>query len=426
MSPRAVGHAGAALVSDDGVGALFACPAAIARRDAHRIQLAGLFIDDDVWLEGDDHPRIADRGPTELVPLAGAITTLGPLVVGAAIATTASLDRRLPAPEPGLPVATVMSDFPHRYAALETRWTRRTAAIGAAARPAEWLAIGASATLARVDAAETRRMWAGFGGRDLPLGTPVRDVIVGVDARDALVPGGALGALVAPVDVPIELALGASWSDDVDATGAATIEVARAPPAPVEAPTVEAGGARARGRFTSPLVLHAGVRWVGERYAVEGGATAWTYPGGTGDDWEITGARVVDGSGASAPIDGMTTRIGRRTHAAARASVDVEVLPGFVWMSAGYGWRGAAQSVQGTTIGGVERGGHTVALGAEISAGAAVITLGWSRHLARDTTAGAPGLLWDNPLATEALPANTGVHGHSRDMVGIGVEVSAE
>jgi hypothetical protein len=194
---------------------------------------------------------------------------------------------------------------------------------------------------------------------------------VAVEARDALVPGGAIGALVAPADVPLELALGASWSAAALATGDADISVARTPPSAavdIQAPTVDARGARASGRFASPLVLHAGVRWIGARHAVEGGATAWSYRDG-GDDWTITGARVVDETGASAPIERMSTRIGRRSHGALRASADVELLPGFAWISVGYGWRGAAQSRHATTLGGVDRGGHTLALGAELTAG---------------------------------------------------------
>lgn len=428
VSPRAIGHAGAALVSDDGPAALFACPAAMARRDARRVQLGGLVVDDDVWLAGDDHPRISDRGPAELVPVLGGVGALGPVIVGIGFATTASLDRRLPEPEPGLPAATVIADFPHRYAALDARWTRRSLALGVAARPTEWLAVGASGALSRVDAQERRRVWAGFG-RDMPLGYPARDVIVAIDARDALVPGGALGALIAPADVPLELALGASWTAGVDATGDAAVSVANTPPATgvnIQAPTVEAAGARAAGAFASPLVLHAGVRWVGERHALEGGATAWSYPGAaTGDVWTISGAEVVDETGARAPIERFATRVGRRSHAAARASVDVEVVPGFAWLSAGYAWRGAAQARNATTLGGVDAGGHTLALGAELTAGDVVITLGWSRQLARATTVLAPGLPWDNPIAPEALPANLGRYGHSRDVVGIGVEIAA-
>ncbi len=427
VSPRAVGRAGAALVSDDGPAALFACPAAIARRGERRAQLGGLFIDDDVWLSTAAHPRISDRGPSELVPLAGAVGHLGPVVVGVAIATTASLDRRLPAPEPGLPADTVSADFPHRHAALEARWTRRTAAAGLALRATEWLALGATATVARVDAVERRRVWAGFGGRDLPSGNPVRDVDVTVTGADRLIPGAALGALVAPPEVPLELAVGASWAGDVHLDGDATVAWGRTPPpagSATTAPTVVAADATARARVASPLALQAGVRWVGERHAIEAGAAAWTYLAADVPAWHIDGARVVDDTGASAPLDRLPSRIGRRSHGALRVSGDLEILPGFLWLSAGYGWRGAAQATRATTLGGVDRGGHILAAGAELTAGAATVTVGWSRQLARETVVGAPGLPADNPFAAGAPAANLGRHGHSRDVVAVGLELA--
>ena len=418
LSPRAIGHAGASLVSDDGPAALFACPAALARRSERRAQLAGLFIDDDVWLGGTtSHPRISDRGPAELAPLAGAIQEFGPLIVGLAFTTTASIDRRLPAPEPGLPAATVSADFPHRYAALELRRTQRTLALGAAVRATDWLALGLTATVARADAREARRIWAGFGGRD-PLGDPQRDITVTVDGRDGFVPGAAAGLLIAPADVPLELALGAAWSDDLRAGGTAVLTTARNPP------TLDTGTTSARGDFAAPLTLHAGVRWVGARYTVEGGATAWSYRDGVDDGWQLAGVRIVDDSGAEATLTRFATRAGRRTHGALRASADVEVLPGFLWLAGGYAWRGAGQSRLATTLGGIDGGGHTLAFGAELTAGAAVITLGWSRQLARTIEVTAPALPYDNPFAGGAEAANLGKHGQARDLVGLGLELT--
>ena len=423
LSPRAVGHAGASLVSDDGPAAWFACPAATARRGGRRVQLAGMIADDDVWLAGDGaHPRIGDRGPAEQLPLAGVVLEAGPIIVGAALATTESIDRRLPAPESGLPAATVSADFPHRYAGLELHHRRRTLAIGAAVRATDWLAVGLSATAARVESREARRIWAGFGGRDA-LGDPQRDITVTVDGRDGFVPGAAAGALIAPADVPLELAIGASWSADVTARGEVTASPVRSPP------SVERLAPGATRTTSSPLILHAGIRWVGARYTLEGGATAWAYreaPGGAVPDgaWQLDGLRIIDDSGATAMMPHLASRAGRRSHGALRASADVEVLPGFLWLAAGYGWRGAGQSQLTSTVGGIDGGGHTVAFGAELTAGAAVITVGWSRHLARAVAIDAPALPYDNPFAGGALPANRGEHGQSRDHVGLGLELT--
>jgi hypothetical protein len=417
LSPRAIGHAGASLVSDDGPAALFACPASLARRADRRVQLAGGFVDDDVWLAGADHPRVGDRGPAETVPLLGAVDTFGPLVVGLAFATTASIDRRLPVPEDALPAATVIADYPHRYAGFELRHRRHTLAAGAAVRPTEWLALGATLTASRIEALEARRVWAGFEGRD-PLGDPARDVTITADAVAPVVPGGALGALVAPVDVPLELALGVAWTTAAEGDGDVSAIAVRTPP------TVEAGAATATFRTPSILALHAGVRWVGARYTVEAGASAWQIGDGASDAWTLSGVRIVDDSGATADLTRFATRAGRRSHGALRASGDLEVLPGFLWLSAGYAWHGAGQSRRGTTLSGVDPGGHTLALGAEITAGNAVITVGWSRQLARTVTVGEPALPFDSPFAGGTAAANLGEHGQARDHVGLGLEVA--
>ncbi len=418
LSPRAIGHAGAALVSDDGPAALFACPASLARRSERRVQLAGGFVDDDVWLAGADHPRIGDRGPAETVPLLGAIDTLGPVVVGLAFATTASIDRRLPVPEDALPPATVISDFPHRYAAFDLRHRRHTVALGGAIRPAEWLALGATVTASRVEAREARRVWAGFEGID-DLGDPARDVTITADAVAPVVAGGALGALVAPVDVPLEIALGVTGTAAAEGDGEVSAVAVRTPP------TIEAGAATATFRTPSMLAMHAGVRWVGARYTVEAGASAWHVGDGAADAWTLSGVRIVDASGATADLTRFATRAGRRSHGALRASGDLEVLPGFLWLSAGYAWHGAGQSRRGTTIGGVDPGGHTLALGAEITAGNAVITAGWSRRLARTVTIDEGSALpFDNPFDGGTAPANLGEHGQARDHVGLGLELT--
>jgi len=419
LSPRAIGHAGASLVSDDGGAAAFVCPAAIARRDGARGQLAGLIVDDDVWLDaGPGHPRVRDLGPAELLPSLGVQVGWGRIVLGASLAVTESIDRRLPTPAPGLPDAAVIADHPHRYAGTDARWTRTTAALAVAVRATDWLAVGAALTLGRVDAGEERRLWAGFSGRD-PVGTPGRDVTVAIAADDPLVPGATVGALVAPAEVPLELGVGVAWADDVRLAGPATIAAVRSPP------SIDAAAAQARARFGSALTLAAGVRWLGERWAVEAGATAWTYPTGH-DGWTIDGARVIDDSGATAAIAGVPTRLTRRSHGAVRASLDVELAPGFLWMSAGWSWRGAgtpAARTTTTTIG-LDPGGHTLGAGMSVSAGAATITLGVARQLARTVTVEAPGLPLDNPFGGGGEPANLGAHGRSRDLVGVGVELA--
>ncbi len=416
LSPRAIGHAGAALVSDDGAAAVFQCPAAIARRDAHRVQLAGVAIDDEAALGTDRHPRVTDGGGAAVVPLLGAQGRLGPLVIAASFAVIDQLDRALSVPAPGVLDSDVVKYFPHRYAGLDAGWTRRAIAVAAAWRATDWLAIGASVTLAQVDVHERRRLWAGFRGRD-PIAQPSRDLDLALSGGDGLIPGAVLGVLIAPLDTPLELAAGVAWADDVRVDGEVAIDALNF------VPLIEAVAPRATARFGSPLTSSIGARWLGERYAVEGAATWTRYP--TGDDaWQVTGVRVVDQSGARAALTRVPTRLPRREHGALAIAVDVEALPGFVWLTGAYRWASSSSPATQVATIGADPGGHTFAGGLEISAGPAVITVGVARQLARATRVASPGLHLDNPFPGGTAPANLGRHSVSIDLVGLGLEIA--
>jgi len=417
LSPRAIGHAGAAVASDDGGAAVFTCPAAIARRDTRRAQLAGLAIDDEVALITPDHPRVKDGGGATLAPAVSAAGHLGPVVLAVAYATTEAFHRDLPVAGLELPAADVAARFPHRYAGSVASVQRQTVGAAAAIRPTEWLALGVAVTLAQVDLEERRRLWAGFAGRD-PLAQPTRDVDVDLTAGDGLVPGGALGALIAPLDAPLEVAVGASWSDDVRADGDAAVRaVAGAAQVAAVAPATAI-------RLGSALTANLGVRWLGERYAIEGAATWTAYPTGA-DAWAITGVELVDESGARARLTRLPSRLPRRGHGALAAAVDVEVIPGFAWLALGYRWTTAASALPALSTVGADLGGHTLAAGLELSAGDATITIGVAHQLSRQATARGPGLALDNPFPGGVAPANLGAHATALDLVGIGLELSA-
>lgn len=416
LSPRAIGHAGAALVSDDGAAAPYLCPAAIARRDERRAQLAGVLIDDETALTTADRPRVADGGGAALAPLVGAQGHLGSLVFAASFAVTESLDRRLPVPSAELPAADVVARYPHRYAGLTASWTRRTLAAAVAWRANDWLALGASVTLAQVDVEERRHLWAGFAGRD-PLAQPTRDVDVGLAASDGLIPGAALGALIAPLDTPLELAVGVAWSDDVRADGAVTID------ARTDAPVVATVAPRAQLRVGSALTAGLGVRWLGERYAVEGAATWTAYPTGR-DRWQLTGVELVDQSGARARLTALPTRLPLRAHGSLAAAVDVAAVPGFAWLTVGYRFTTAASSDVTVATVGAAPAGHTLAAGIELAVDGAAITIGVAHTFAADVAIAAPGLPLDNPFAGGSAPANLGRHGATTDVVGVGLELA--
>jgi hypothetical protein len=418
LSPRAIGHAGASLVSDDGAAAVFQCPAAIARRDTRRAQLAGVALDDEVVLLAPGHPRVGDVSGASVMPLVGAAGHLGEFVLAVALATTERLDHQLPVPRRELPTTEIAAQFPHRYDGLAAHQRRQSLGVAAALRPTEWLAIGATITLSQVELEERRRLWAGFAGRD-PLAQPGRDIDVTLAAGDGLVPGAALGALIAPLDTPLELALGVAWSDDVRADGDVTATAASD-----EAATVLASAPHTTTRHGSALTTAVGVRWLGERYALEGAATWTAYPTGS-DPWSITNLELIDESGVRAAVRRLPTRLPRRGHGALSAAVDLEIVPTFAWLSLGYRWASDAASTPRRSTVGDAPGGHTVALGLELAAGDATITIGVAHQLTTSHTTSRPGLSLDNPFPGGVAPANLGTHQASLDLVGIGLELSA-
>ena len=420
-TPRAIGRAGAGLVSDDGGGAVLANPAGMARRDTTRVQVGGVAVDHDLSYRSAQPaaPDISDAGAPALAPLVAAQTTIGPLVVGAAYATTAQRERRLPVPRPDQSDADVVRLFPHRYAGLSSTVKRRTAAAAAAVRATDWLAVGLTVSLSRAELDERRRLWAGFGGRD-PLASASRDVELGLDGVDAVVPAAGLGALIAPASAPLEIALAASWSDDVDVDGDAAASADGTP-------QVSARRARARTEVAAPLLLRAGVRWLGERWAAEVGGDLWILPGGIDRPrWRVDGLDVIDDTGLRAPIDDVPSLLAQRSHGALRAAIDAEVLAGFVWLTAGWAWSGAATPADRQTPAFADLGGHTAALGVEIATGGITVTAGWSRLFGTTRWAEPGAVPRENPFDAGTEPANTGRYQGSRDVIGVAVELALE
>jgi hypothetical protein len=425
VSPRAVGRAGAAVVSDDGAGALVLNPAALARREAARVQLGVVVIDDDAHFDAvGEGPIAIERGPSTVVPVGGGAMRLGPLVVGAALLDDAVLARAFPEPEPGQPVDDVERLFPHRYAGLALSHRRRTLAVGASWRATEWLAIGASLTASRESLAETRRVWAGFTGRDM-VASAERDITVRVDGTDAFVPGGAVGVLAAPADVPIELGVSASYADAARIDGGVAASVAR----PGMPPTVELASPRAQITLRAPLIVRTGARWLAERWILELAGELALFPSdGASDcrpcsDWTIDGVTVVDDTGARGAVDTLRSRFVRRAHGAVRVAADVELVPGFLWGTAGYAYQSAATPRDRSSASGADLGGHTAAVGVEIATDGATITLGVARTFTPGVAVDVTRLTLDNPFAAGTTSTGQGTSSFTRDVVALTAEL---
>src|SRR3954467_5830792 len=78
-SPRAIGRAGAAVVGDDGGGALLVNPAAMARRETRRVGLGAAVMGDAREWQGlaEGAPLSVGRAGSRLAPLGAAIGAIG-------------------------------------------------------------------------------------------------------------------------------------------------------------------------------------------------------------------------------------------------------------------------------------------------------------------------------------------------------------
>jgi hypothetical protein len=116
------------------------------------------------------------------------------------------------------------------------------------------------------------------------------------------------------------------------------------------------------------------------------------------------------------------SRISQHTHVALRVAVDVELIPGFLWATAGY-----AMSTLGTPAARLspsfgDLGGHTLGLGLESTAAGVTVTLGWSRTWSLATSA-PTALKLDNPFESGDGPVYSGTYDGSLDQIGVLLEL---
>jgi hypothetical protein len=429
---RSIGRAGTAVVSGDGGTSILVNPAGLARRTETRAQVGVALHDDDATYRSPDagetnSPVIRDRAQPVAAPSAGLATSLGPVVVGAAVLVAGNLERTLPAPQVGQPAEDVSRLFPHRYGGLELDFRRRVVVVGAATRVGEWLGVGVAAGASDVTIGERRRLWAGFAGRtaDEQVGAPAWDVDLAMRASDHFVPLAAGGLLVAPPQLPVEMAAAVTWSADAYSDGDATL-IAAGDSAPIIIDT----GAGAAVRVASPTTLRTGLRYLGERVIAEAAADlVWYRDAGKLPVWRVHDLAVSDVvSGRVDEIERVPSLAAVRDHAVIRSAVDVEAVPGLLWITAGYAFSTAGTSRAHVSPVWGDTGGHTVAAGVEASWNQTTLTLGYARLLAQTRTIAADETSIDvvNPFDAGSAPAAPGRHGRAHDAVGLSIEVAWE
>lgn len=437
VGARAVGRAGAAVVSADDGAALWYNPAGLARRGGWRAQLGlGLAAGGGDYLSNafaDMAPTIEDRGAVAATPTSGLQGSFGERwVVGVAY-----LEPSDHAYDSATPFGDVVDtcgleaenqqrqQYPHRYAGTQLRYTRRGAGLGAAVRALPWLAVGAAVLAFDVTLVEDRTI-SGLPG----VGDEVKGLCTAYDmaltarGSDRLVPGVTLGMLVAPPDAPLELALSLAWSDDARLSGAPSLDSSRGYPAGRLATAAVDADAQAEATLALPLVARAGARFLGARFAVE--LTGELLHGAALEDWSVRGVTLTaTDTGAAAPLTTIPAAAVLRNTWALRGAVDVDVTEGLT-LTGGYAFRRGGVTRSSLTPALADLDTHTVAVGAEIRAGGATITVGFSHAfgVAVDLATTASRAVVLHPLAPGGdVPAAGGRYDTSDTLLGIAVEL---
>jgi hypothetical protein len=417
-SPRAIGRAGAATVGDDGGGALLINPAAMARRSTTRIEAGASIVEDDVQWQSDTEGAPLSRGQagSRIAPIGSVIGAVGRWVLGIGAMTSGVSDRSLARPSQ---LHDLGSSYGYRYTGIAGGYRRDTLSIGAARRLGNSLALGLSLGASRISVTEHRRIWAGWERREA-IGDPTSDVDVLLSGTDSVSPSAVAGVLYAPDDTQIELGASVAWARTVRLDGTVTADGD-----PSTGPTiVDTGPARAQLAVAQPIAVRAGGRYAGDRVVAELDGDLWIARRGSAlTAWAIDGVHAIDSTGVDAAVARVPSRISQQTHVALRVSVDVELIPGFLWATTGY-----AMSTLGTPASRLspsfgDLGGDTLGLGLEATAGGFTATLGWSRTWAPATAAPSSSLRLDNPFNSGDAAVAAGTYDGSIDQIGVLLEV---
>jgi hypothetical protein len=184
-------------------------------------------------------------------------------------------------------------------------------------------------------------------------------------------------------------------------------------------------GARGSTRLAGPLELRAGARYLGDRVTLEVVGEVTFYPGGAErENWEIHGVAVRDDSGVTQSLGSVPALAAQRTRGGVRAALDIELLSGFLWLTAGYAYQTGPVSGQylTPTLLGLES--HTLAAGLDASWGELSVTLGYARSFSSTKSVTGTAVDIVNPFGAGTGPAATGTYRDSDGVFGMIVEAS--
>ncbi|ACY14686.1 hypothetical protein [Haliangium ochraceum] len=426
-SARSIGRAGAGLVGEDGAAALLDNPGGLARREQWRAQVGvGVHQSPLRYRPGEDDSaaQLDDGAAASSAPLLGVQGSFASLLVGLAYLEPSELRRALPAAGDQLPAADIAALLPHRYGGVALDYSEAHLVLGAALRLNDWLALGASVGGARLHLRERRHVWAGARPRDEAF-DPARDLVL-TTAGSGYGLDVAVGALLAPASVPLELAASARITATGRLRGAVAAERAGDTAASQPSPTVALADAGASTSLPHLAVLRAGVRYLGERASVELDGDARVPVGGDAT-WQITGVELSDDSLGTVALSSVPRLFERGWQAALRASAEVELVPGFLWFHAGYAFRTGISRAATMVPVAADLDGHVLAAGVEVYGPNTTLTLGFAHTIAsgqRPLTDGRRSTSVYDPAAAE--PLGRGRYQGAHNALGVSLELAWE
>ncbi len=178
-----------------------------------------------------------------------------------------------------------------------------------------------------------------------------------------------------------------------------------------------------------PAALRAGARYLGNRFLVEVGAElTWFSDAGKVPTWRTTGIGVRDDTGLEEPLGRVPSLVALRDHTALRGALDVEVVSGLLWLTAGYAHSSGATGRSHMSAAFGDIAAHTVSLGAEGTWNQITFALGVARRMSPSVTL-APedsDVLVENPFDAGTASAGAGRHRRAHDAVGLTMEIAWE
>jgi hypothetical protein len=431
VGARATARAGACTVSADDGAALFYDPAGLARRTSLRAQAGLSFAETSSrWTSGAPFAAggaaVEDRAAPAVLPWGGIQLGLGErITIGVAFLAPAAYDVDDATPTSYAYTVDDRAAYPGRYAGSSLHLRRQAGAIGVGVRALPWLAIGAAALVAHVSMDETRTLWAGAtqltGLTDLD---PRFDMRLSASGS-AWTAGGTFGALVAPLDAPIELAAAIALESPASLPGAADLLDSREQMMGVPDVKAMLSDPRASIRLPGAVTARAGARLVEDRFVVEADGEV-EHGGAATPAWALTGVALAPtGRPGATRIDSLPAALALEDRYTLRAAADVDVIPGALTVTLGYAFsrRPTARTSSSPLFPGAD--GHTIAGGLEGRVAGALVTIGVARTFDEtvDLSPSESGVAVLTPLAAGAIPAAGGHLSGGATLVSAGVEI---